>query len=101
MPAFGFVPGASSSAGSVVPVAPAGAEGFFIVEPGSDGSRVRSEILVAGRAPDVTSMSALVQALSADERFGRVQVQRVSRDPIGHVVDFELALSSDVEGQLP
>ena len=66
-------------------------------EPGSDGSHVRSEIAIAGSAPNVGGVSALVQTLSADPRFGRVQVQRVARDAAAGTVDFELALAADVE----
>jgi Tfp pilus assembly protein PilN len=81
--------------GAVVATAPSGAEEYFVVEPGSNGSRVRSEIVIAGRAADVAGVSALAQALAADERFGRVQVQRVSRIAAEPGVDFELALAAD------
>jgi Tfp pilus assembly protein PilN len=81
--------------GAVVPAAPAGAEEHFVVEPGSDGSRVRSEIVIAGSAADVGGVSALAQALAADSRFDRVQVQRVARSDAERGVDFELALATD------
>lgn len=81
--------------GAVVPAAPAGAEMFFVVDSGTDDLGVRSQIVIAGSAEDVGAVSALVQTLSADERIDRVQLQRVSRDPINHVVAFELELTTD------
>jgi hypothetical protein len=87
--------------GEVVPAAPAGAEAHFVVEPGSDGSRVRSEIVIVGRATDVGGVSALAQALGADGRFARIQVQRVARDASGDLVDFELALTAETAVDTP
>jgi hypothetical protein len=87
--------------GAVVPAAPAGAESLFVVEPGASGRGVRSEILIAGRAPDAGCVSTLVQALVADERLAAVRVQRVSRDAVDGTVAFELALSSDYAGEAP
>jgi hypothetical protein len=83
----------------VVPVAPMGAEGLFVVEPSAERGGVRSKILIAGRAPDVGGVSTLVQALSADPRIDRVQLQRVSRDAIEQVVAFELELTTDYAGE--
>jgi Tfp pilus assembly protein PilN len=85
--------------GAVVPAAPTGAESFFVVEPGSQGSGVRSQIVIAGRAADVGGVSALVQTLSTDERIDRVQLQRVSRDAVEQIVAFELELTTDYAGE--
>jgi Tfp pilus assembly protein PilN len=86
--------------GVVVPVAPVGAEGFFVVEPSTESGGVRSQILIAGRAPDIGGVSTLVQTLSADPRIDRVQLQRVSRDAIEQVVAFELELTTDYAGEM-
>jgi hypothetical protein len=87
--------------GEVVPAAPAGAEAHFAVEPGSDGSRVRSEIVIVGRAADVGRVSAFAQALGTDGRFARLQVQRVARDASDDLVDFELALTAETALETP
>jgi hypothetical protein len=81
--------------GLVVPTAPPGAEGLFVVDPNADGSLVRSHISITGRAPGVANVSALVDKLAGMPRFKQVQVQRVSRDSVERVVDFELALAVD------
>ena len=87
--------------GTLTPAVPRGAEAYFVVAPAADGSSVRTEIVIAGRAPDVGGVSAFVRALGADGRFERIQVQRVARDAAGHVVDFELTLSADSAVRTP
>jgi hypothetical protein len=87
--------------GQVVPAAPAGAEAHFAVDPGADGSRVRSEIVIVGRAADVGRVSALAQMLGADGRFARIQVQRVARDANDDLVDFELAVTAETAIDTP
>jgi len=85
--------------GAVVSAAPPGAETFFVVEPGAEDPGVRSQIAIAGRAPDIGRVSALVQTLSADQRIDRVQLQRVSRDATEQVIAFELELTTDYVGE--
>jgi hypothetical protein len=46
-------------------------------------------------------VSALAQALGADGRFARIQVQRVARDASGDLVDFELALTAETAVDTP
>jgi Tfp pilus assembly protein PilN len=87
--------------GLIVPAAPPGGEGLFVVDPNADGSLVRSDISITGRAAGVANVSALVDKLAGMPRFKQVQVQRVSRDSAEGVVDFELALAVDDRSEQP